>query len=145
MGSPYYNPSVVRPFDTPLPGASPPEEHPMEGVIRMIENTGIIQHKFPDMLVVGSAYSWLRQFAPNTGAAVIMSGDASFIGFGRSSFAYPDMPLDLIKYGKANPEKICTTCSGCSRLIHNLRPGGCVTRDRQIYGEELKKLVRNGK
>lgn len=145
MGSPYFNPSVVRPFDTPLPGAFPPQEHPMVGVVRMIENTAVIQHKFPDMLVAGSAYSWLRQFAPNAGAAVIRSGDASFIGFGRSSFAYPDLPLDLMKFGKADPEKVCITCSGCTRLINNLRPGGCVTRDREIYGDELKKLVRNGK
>ena len=144
MGSPYYNPFVVRPFDTPLPGASAPEEHPMQGVVRMIENTAIVQNKFPDMFIVGSAYSWLRQFAPNVGAAVIASGNASFIGFGRSSFAYPEMPLDLIKYGKADPGKVCITCSGCTRLINNLLPGGCVTRDREIYGEELKKLVRNG-
>jgi 2,4-dienoyl-CoA reductase (NADPH2) len=84
MGSPYFNPHVVRPFDTPLPGVSPPEENPLIGVIRMIEGTSIIKHRFPDMLVVGSGYSWLRQFAPNTGAAVIKLGDASFIGFGRS-------------------------------------------------------------
>jgi hypothetical protein len=136
---------VVRPFDTPLPGAALPLEHPLAGVVRMIEGTSLIQHSFPEMLVAGSGYSWLRQFAPNVGASVIGSGDASFIGFGRSSFAYPSMPVDLMKTGKADPGKVCITCSGCSRLIHYLRPGGCVTRDREIYGEELKKLVKDGK
>lgn len=145
MGSPYYNPYVVRPFDTPLPGTGVPEEHPLYGVIRLIEGTSVIQRSFPDMLAVGSGYSWLRQFAPNTGAAVIKSGNASFIGFGRSSFAYPSLPLDLMTTGKADPGKVCITCSGCTRLINNLHPGGCVTRDREIYGEELKKLVKNGK
>src|SRR5690606_24500011 len=103
-----------------------------------------IQKKFPGIFVIGSAYSYLRQFAPNTGAAVIKNGGASFIGFGRNSFAYPDMPDDLRRTGKADPKKICITCSGCTRLIRNLRHGGCVIRDREIYGEELKKLIADG-
>ncbi len=141
LGSPYHNPHVTRPFDTPVPGQKVPDEHPVAGVIRMIAATSLFQKKFPGMLFAGSAYSYLRQFAPNVGAAVIRNGDASLIGFGRNSFAYPDMPADLLKYGKANPSKVCIACSGCTRLIRNLRPGGCVIRDREIYGNELKKLI----
>ncbi len=145
MGNPYYNPYVVRPFDTPVPGGKVPDENPLAGVVRMIEGTALIQHLFPEILVAGSGYSWLRQFAPNVGASVVASGAASFIGFGRSSFAYPSMPADLLKTGKADPAKVCITCSGCTRLIQNQSPGGCVTRDREIYGEELKKLIRDVK
>jgi 2,4-dienoyl-CoA reductase-like NADH-dependent reductase (Old Yellow Enzyme family) len=145
MGSPYFNPHVARPFDNPLPGLRVPDEHPLMGIMRMIKSTSLFQKKFPEILIVGSAYSYLRQYAPNVGAAVIGNGDASFIGFGRNSFAYPSMPLDLIRTGKADPSRICITCSGCTRLIRNLRPGGCVIRDREIYGKELKKLVADGK
>lgn len=145
MGSPYFNPHVTRPFDTPVPGKKVPEEHPLEGVMRMINGTSFFQKRFPEIFFVGSAYSYLRQFAPNVGAAVIKNGDASFIGFGRNSFAYPSMPSDIIKKGKADPSKFCITCSGCTRLISNLRPGGCVIRDREIYGAELKKLIADGK
>jgi 2,4-dienoyl-CoA reductase-like NADH-dependent reductase (Old Yellow Enzyme family) len=111
----------------------------------MIEGTSVIQHKFPDMKIVGSAYSFLRQYAPNVGAEIINNKDATLIGFGRNSFAYPSLANDLIKNGKADPDKICITCSGCSRLIKNLRPGGCVIRDREIYGNELKKLIADEK
>jgi 2,4-dienoyl-CoA reductase-like NADH-dependent reductase (Old Yellow Enzyme family) len=145
MGSPYFNPHVTRPFDTPVPGQQIPEEHPLEGVMRMINGTSVFQKRFPEIFFVGSAYSYLRQFAPNVGAAVIRNGDASFIGFGRNSFAYPSMPSDLIKNGEADPSKFCITCSGCTRLISNLRPGGCVIRDREIYGAELKKLITDEK
>ena len=141
MGSPYFNPHVARPYDTPLPGLKVPDEHPLEGVMRMINCTSFFQKKFPEIQVVGSAYSYLRHFAPNVGAAVIEKGDASFIGFGRNSFAYPSMPMDLMKTGKADPSKTCITCSGCTRLIRNLHPGGCVIHDREIYGNELKKLI----
>lgn len=145
MGSPYFNPHVTRPYDNPLPGQSVPDEHPLTGVMKMINGTSVFQHKFPDLLFIGSAYSYLRQFIPNVGAAVIENGDAAFIGLGRSSFAYPALPLDLIREGKADPKKVCITCSGCTRLIRNLRPGGCVIRDREIYGAELKKLIADGK
>ena len=145
MGSPYHNAYVTRPFDNPLPGQTVPEEHPLTGVARMIEGAAIFQKSFPEMAVIGSAYSYLRQFIPNVAAEVIRRCEASFIGLGRSSFAYPDLPADLIKNGKADPSKVCISCSGCTRLIRNLRPGGCVIRDREIYGSELKKLIADGK
>jgi 2,4-dienoyl-CoA reductase-like NADH-dependent reductase (Old Yellow Enzyme family) len=144
MGSPYFNPHITRPYDNPVPGTALPEEHPLQGVMRMMNGTAFIQRKFPDILLVGSAYSYLRQFAPNVGAAVVKNGCASFIGFGRNSFAYPEMPDDLKRTGMADPKKICITCSGCTRLIRNLRHGGCVIRDREIYGRELKKLIADG-
>jgi 2,4-dienoyl-CoA reductase (NADPH2) len=144
MGSPYYNPHVTRPYDNPLPGQKVPEEHPLAGVMKIIDATSLFQKKFPEIYFVGSAYSCLRQFIPNVGASVIKNGGASFIGLGRSSFAYPSLPHDLYKGGKADPSKVCITCSGCTRLIRNLRPGGCVIRDREIYGNELKKLIADG-
>jgi 2,4-dienoyl-CoA reductase (NADPH2) len=145
MGSPYFNPHVSRPYDNPLPGQNKPAEHPLEGVVRMINSTSLFQERFPDIAMVGSAYSFLRHFAPNVGASVIRNGQASFIGFGRNSFAYPSMPLDLMKNGKADPRQTCITCSGCTRLIRSLRPGGCVIHDREIYGNELKKLIADEK
>jgi 2,4-dienoyl-CoA reductase-like NADH-dependent reductase (Old Yellow Enzyme family) len=145
MGSPYFNPHVSRPYDNPLPGQDKPEEHPLEGVIRMINGTSFFQDRFPEIAMVGSAWSFLRHYAPNVGASVIRNGQASFMGFGRNSFAYPSMPLDLMKYWKADPRKTCITCSGCTRLISSLRPGGCVIHDREIYGNELKKLIADGK
>jgi 2,4-dienoyl-CoA reductase (NADPH2) len=145
MGSPYFNPHVSRPYDNPVPGQTLPDEHPLKGVMRMINGTSFFQRKFPEIAIVGSAWSFLRQFAPNAGAAVIKNEGATFIGFGRNSFAYPSMPLDLMKNGEADPSKTCITCSGCTRLIRDLRPGGCVIHDREIYGTELKKLMSDGK
>jgi 2,4-dienoyl-CoA reductase-like NADH-dependent reductase (Old Yellow Enzyme family) len=145
MGSPYFNPHVTRPFDTPVPGSPVPDEHPLNGVMRMIGSTSLFQKRFPEINFAGSAYSYLRQFALNVGAAVVKNSEASFIGFGRNSFAYPSMPADIIRFGEADPSKFCIACSGCTRLISNLRHGGCVIRDREIYDTELKKLFADGK
>lgn len=145
MGSPYHNPHISRPYDTPVQGSKVPGEHPLEGVMRMINGTALFTERFPGIAMVGSGWSYLRHYAPNVAAAVIGSGRATFAGFGRNSFAYPSMPLDLMNTGKADPMKACITCSGCTRLIRNLRPGGCVIRDREIYGNELKKMIADGK
>ncbi len=101
MGSPYFNPHVTRPYDNPLPGMKVSGEHPLEGVMRMINGTSLFQKTFPGIAFVGSAYSYLRHYSPNVGAAVIRKGDATFIGFGRNSFAYPSMPVDLIEKGES--------------------------------------------
>jgi 2,4-dienoyl-CoA reductase (NADPH2) len=145
MGSPYFNPHITRPFDTPVPGNPVPDEHPLNGVMRMISSTSLFQKRFPEADFAGSAYSYLRQFALNVGAAVVKNSEASFIGFGRNSFAYPSMPADIIRFGKADSSKFCIACSGCTRLISNLRHGGCVIRDKEVYGTELKKLIADGK
>ncbi len=43
MGSPYFNPYVTRPFDNTVPGQKVPEEHPLMGVMRMINGTSLFQ------------------------------------------------------------------------------------------------------
>jgi len=139
-GHPYYKPHISRPFDRPAPGTPEPEEGPLEGVIRLIKTVSNLQKEFPDVLFVGSGYSWLRQFFPFVGAAVIKGKRASFIGLGRSSFAYPDAPCDLMEKGKLDKGKVCITCSRCTELMRHLAKTGCAVRDLSIYGEEYKKM-----
>jgi len=133
-GNPYQKPHLGRPFDRPLPGVSPPDEHPLEGVSRLLNLAAEFQKGFPDIPVVGTGYSWLRQYLPNIGAAVVRRGEASLIGLGRSSFAYPDAPRDLMAHGRMDPTKVCITCSRCTELMRSGRQSGCVVRDKEIYG-----------
>ena len=92
-----------------------------------------IQLKFPDLLIVGTAFSWLRQFLPNVTSAVIKKGWSSLIGLGRSSFAYPDLVKDLMQNGKLDPHKVCITCSYCTQCMRDGRNTGCVVRDGTEY------------
>ncbi|UCH95935.1 MAG: hypothetical protein JSV88_03570 [Candidatus Aminicenantes bacterium] len=133
LGVPAYNPHVGRPFDQPLPGWSLPEEHPLEGILRLLKAAGKTQWDFPRAAVVGTGYSWLRQFFPHVGAAVLAQRKASFIGLGRSSLAYPDAPRDLLEKGCLDPQQVCICCSGCTRLMRRGCPAGCVVRDKEVY------------
>jgi len=82
--------------------------------------------------VVGSGYTWLRQFMPNVGAANLAAGQCGFVGLGRSSFAYPDAPREILA-GKFEPKKCCTTCSKCTQIMRDHGKSGCVVRDSEVY------------
>lgn len=144
-GIPHLFPHLGRPFDRPLPGAPIPPEHPLEGVSRLISITSELQKEFPDLPIVGTGYSWLRQYFPHVGAAVLRNKMASFIGIGRGAFAYPEAPLELMGKGKMNPEKACISCSRCSEMMQLGGIAGCVMKDKEIYGKRYKTLLRERK
>ena len=133
-GNPYHiYPQVTRPFDQSSYGIPTPGEHPLESMERLFGFTRDIQKAAGDIPVVGNGYTWLRQFAPNAGAANLADGSCAFMGLGRSSFAYPDAPRDLITTGKMQPGKCCITCSKCTQIMRDHGTTGCVIRDAELY------------
>lgn len=145
VGNPYEKPHLGRPFDRPFQGAHLPEEHPIEGITRLLRITSAFQKEFPEIPFVGTGYSWLRHFFPNIGAAVLQRGEAALIGLGRSSFAYPDAPKDLMNSGTLDRSKVCISCSRCTELMRNGYESGCVMRDKEIYGKLYQRLTIKGR
>lgn len=129
MGNPYKNPHVNRPYDH---GNYLPDEHPFTGISRMMKGISEIQREV-SIPVLGSAFSYLRQFSPNLAAGMVSGGHAAMCGFGRLAFAYPDFVRSL-REGKAlSPSQVCVTCGGCAVLLRAGTPAGCVVRDREVY------------
>lgn len=56
------------------------------------------------MIIIGSGYSWLRQFSPYAAAGCIENGLVDIAGFGRESFAYPDFAKDIFENGSMQKE-----------------------------------------
>jgi 2,4-dienoyl-CoA reductase (NADPH2) len=132
MGVPAWKPHFGRPFDKPVPGGVPPDEHPLKGAARHLRYAAEIQQAFPEIAVVGAGYSWLRGFFPNVGAAMVRARKTALVGQGRGALAYPDFPRDLAAKGKLSTRKVCTTCSLCSDLLRRQKPVGCVVRDPEF-------------
>jgi len=132
-GIPYYNPHVGRPYDRPAAGGTCADVHPLHGVASLLQWAARFQQMHPSSPVVGTGYSWLRQFWPQVGAAAIARRQVSFVGLGRGAFAYPDAPLDLMVRGRLDPAKCCVACSCCSDLKRNYQITGCAIRDRVVY------------
>ena len=139
-GIPEYNQHLIRPYSIPVKGVSPPNEHPLETVARIFQIVGDFQTSLPDVKVVGTAYSWLRQFAGYAAAANIKADRSKFVGMGRMAFAYPDFPRDLLEKGKLDPIRVCTTCSRCTQILRWGGSTGCALRDKEIYGRIYQDL-----
>jgi len=78
--------------------------------------------------------------APQVAAGMIREGWCDLVGFGRSAFAYPDAPRDILEHGKMTPDKCCVTCSMCSQIMKDVvGRGGCVVRDSAIYVPEYRR------
>lgn len=137
IGNPYFNPHVNRPADI-QPYESP--EDPLVGVARMLACTKTIQDAYPDLVLIGSGLSYLRQFAPQLAAGGIENGYFKLAGFGRLSFADPDFPREVLAGRELDPGKCCITCGKCTQLMRFGSMAGCVVRDpvyTRLYQENV--------
>jgi NADPH2 dehydrogenase len=128
-GSPYYNPHIQRPATFPPSDGYQPPEDPLAGVCRQIAVTAALKREFPRLRIVGSAYSYLQDWLPHVGQAVVRSGGADFIGLGRMVLSYPDLPLDVLRGQPLKRKLICRTFSDCTTGPRNGLVSGCFPLD----------------
>jgi 2,4-dienoyl-CoA reductase-like NADH-dependent reductase (Old Yellow Enzyme family) len=113
-GSPYYNPHVQRPAAfPPIDGYKPPED-PLEGVARHIEATARLKAEFPDLVFVGSGYSYLQEWLPHVAQYNVRNRLTDFVGLGRMVLAYPELPADVLAGLPLRRKSICRTFSDCT-------------------------------
>ena len=133
-GNPYYiYPQVLRPFDKSSMGVPIPDEHPLASMARLFSFTKLVAEAAQGVPVVGNGYSWLREYAPNAGAANVRRQACAFVGFGRMSFAYPDAPRDIVAGKALDKDKCCVACSKCTQIMRDHGRTGCVMRDAGVY------------
>lgn len=138
-GNPYYNPHVGRPYDR---GPYKAPESQLYHIAKMINATREVKKAAGDAVFVGSAMTWLREYAVNVGAAAIKEGFFDIIGFGRQGIAYPDFPANIIESGKMSRSKCCITCGKCTELMRAGSAVGCVIQDKEIYTPMYKRVVK---
>ncbi|HEY3397719.1 MAG TPA: FAD-dependent oxidoreductase [Armatimonadota bacterium] len=132
-GNPYYNPHVERPYDTAEVGGYLPEEHPLVNVAEMCDLHRQMHEALPEVPFIATGFTWLRQYFPPVGAALVKSGQAAMIGVGRMALAYPDYARELMETGKLTPTKLCICCSSCTQIMRDGGRSGCPVRDAEIY------------
>jgi 2,4-dienoyl-CoA reductase-like NADH-dependent reductase (Old Yellow Enzyme family) len=128
--TPYLKPHINRPYDS---GGYVPSEHPLVGVKRLLELTKFTKEQLNKTLVIGTGYSWLRQFGANAAAGMVKEAWTDLAGFGRQAFAYPDFAKDIFEKGTMDKTKVCISCSKCAELKAAKEKAGCVIRDQEIY------------
>jgi NADPH2 dehydrogenase len=143
-GSPYYNPHITRPaLFPPSDGYLPPEE-PLLGVQRHIEVTAELKKYFPDLIFIGSGYTYLQEWLPNVAHAVLKENKVDLVGLGRMVLSYPNFPEDVIAEKPIARNLICRTFSDCTTAPRNGMISGCYPLDtfykKLPEAQELKNL-----
>lgn len=143
-GSPYYNPHLMRPaLFPPSDGYLPPED-PLLGVKRQVDVTAELKRAFPNLVLIGSGYSYLQEWLPNVAQYTLRNGWADSVGFGRMVLSYPTMPADMVAGRALVRNQICRTFSDCTTAPRNGLISGCYPLDllykKRPEAEELKRI-----
>jgi len=142
-GSPYYNPHIQRPaLYPPSDGYQPPED-PLVGVARQMEVTRHLKKRFPNLIFVGSAYSYLQDFLPNVAQAVVRQEGVDVVGLGRMVLTYPDLLWDATEGKMIQHKRICRTFSDCTTAPRNGLPSGCYPLDSYYKTSEFAERLSN--
>jgi len=148
-GSPYYNPHVQRPAIYPPSDGYQPPEDPLVGVARQMEVTRFLKQSFPDLILVGTGYTYLQEFLPLVAQAAVRLGWVDSIGLGRMVLSYPQLPLDVINGQVLQHKRICRTFSDCTTAPRNGLASGCYPLDehykQSAAGAQLKEIKGAGR
>ncbi len=128
-GSPYYNPHVQRPaLYPPSDGYQPPED-PLIGVARQINVVKQLKAAFPNLILVGTGYSYLQEYLPHVAEHYLRHGHVDSVGIGRAVLSYPAILADAVRDGRLETRLICRTFSDCTTAPRNGLRSGCYPLD----------------
>lgn len=142
IGSPYYNPHIQRPAAFPPSDGYLPPEDPLRGVFRQIDVVRRMKHRHPNVMLVGSGYSYLQQWLPNVAQAEVRAGRVDFVGLGRMMLSYPDMPRTVLNGQPLESRRICRTFSDCTTAPRHHMVSGCYPLDSHYKQMPEAKQVR---
>jgi 2,4-dienoyl-CoA reductase-like NADH-dependent reductase (Old Yellow Enzyme family) len=128
-GSPYSCPHVQRPaYFPPSDGYDPPRD-PLVEVDRLVRVTAELAAAHPDLTVVASGLSYLQQWLPHAGQALVAAGGAAAVGYGRMALSYPHLPGDVLAGRPLDVRRICRTLSDCTTAPRLGLVSGCYPYD----------------
>lgn len=145
VGSPYYCPHVQRPaLFPPIDGYDPPED-PLRGVARQIATTAQLKAAFPGLVFVGSAYSYLQEWLPHVAQYNVRQGLTDFVGLGRMTLSYPELPADVLAGRPLKRKSVCRTFSDCTTGPRMGLVSGCYPLDPFYTAHQDAEQLRETK
>lgn len=138
-GSPYYNPHIQRPAIYPPSDGYLPPEDPLVGCARQVNAVRRLKALFPDLTIVGTAYTYFQEYLPHVAQALVREGAVDAVGLGRMVLAYPELPWDTLTRGEMRNKQLCRTFSDCTTAPRNGMVSGCYPLDPYYKESPLRK------
>ena len=129
VGSPYYCPHLQRPAAYPPSDGYLPPRDPLLEVIRQLRTVREIKSRVPDLPLGGTGYSYLQDWIAHVAQHEVRHGHVDFVGLGRSTLSYPDLPADVIAGRTLDRKRLCRTFSDCTTGPRNGMISGCYPLD----------------
>jgi 2,4-dienoyl-CoA reductase-like NADH-dependent reductase (Old Yellow Enzyme family) len=129
VGSPYYNPHIQRPATYPPSDGYLPPEDPLAGVGFQIDAVRRCKRAVPELVMVGSGYTYLQEWLPHVAQYEIREGYVDVVGIGRMVLAYPELPADVLAGRTLQRKRLCRTFSDCTTGPRHGMLSGCFPLD----------------
>jgi 2,4-dienoyl-CoA reductase-like NADH-dependent reductase (Old Yellow Enzyme family) len=128
-GSPYYTPHIQRPaLFPPSDGYLPPED-PLVGCARQLQVAAALKQAVPDLVTVGTGYTYYQDYLPNVAQAQVRLGHVDLVGLGRMMLSYPHLAADVLAGKPMDRGRVCRTFSDCTTAPRNKLVSGCYPLD----------------
>ena len=141
-GNPYSNPHIVRPATFPPSDGYLPPEDPLVGVARQVAATAALKRLHPDLILVGSGYSYLQDWLPHVAQRAVRDGGVDAVGLGRMVLSYPDLPADVLAGRPVARQRVCRTFSDCTTAPRHGIVSGCYPLDPRYKATPEREQVR---
>jgi NADPH2 dehydrogenase len=93
-------------------------------------------------MIVGTGYSYLQDFLPHVGQAVVREGWVDFVGLGRIVLSYPELLRHVVAGEPVQHKLICRTFSDCTTAPRNGLASGCYPLDRHYKTSEAAAQLK---
>jgi 2,4-dienoyl-CoA reductase-like NADH-dependent reductase (Old Yellow Enzyme family) len=145
LGSPYYCPHLQRPASWPPSDGYLPPEDPLASVAAHIQATRAAKRAFPDLLLVGTGYTYLQEYLPQVAQHEVRAGQVDFVGLGRMLLSYPELPLDTLAGRPLQAKRLCRTFSDCTSGPRSGKVSGCYPLDPHYRSMPAAKPLRTAR
>lgn len=141
-GSPYYNPHLQRPAIYPPSDGYQAPHDPLIEVARQLHAVRDLKRQFPNLIIVGTGYSYLQDFLPHVAQGAVREGWADSVGLGRMVLSYPELLRDVLAGEPVQHKMICRTFSDCTTAPRNGLVSGCYPLDRFYKNSEAAAQLK---
>ncbi|MFQ5503421.1 MAG: NADH:flavin oxidoreductase, partial [Planctomycetota bacterium] len=121
---------------------------PLTSVAKHLGVVRAAKRAFPDLILVGSGYSYLAEYLPHVAQHELGKGHVDFVGLGRMLLAYPELPQHVLRGVELERSRICRTISDCTTAPRHGIVSGCFPLDPHYRSlpeaEELHAIKQGG-
>jgi hypothetical protein len=104
-----------------------------------------LKRQFPNLIFVGTGYSYLQDFLPHVAQAAVRESWVDVVGLGRVVLSYPELLWHASEGHEIQRKLICRTFSDCTTAPRKGLPSGCYPLDRHYKDSTMMELLNIAK